>query len=281
MVQRDIAVGDGRRRFFAPASVASLADALAANTEATLLAGGTDVGLWVTKQYRELEPVIYTGRVGELRRIRESDSVLEFGAAVTLTDAVPVLLAYYPDLQELFLRWASPPIRNAATLAGNIANGSPIGDSMPALMAVGASVVLRKGASQRLVPLEDFYIDYQVNDLAPGEFVEAVRVPMPSATTVTKSYKISKRFDQDITAVCLGASFELDDGIVRNVRLVYGGMAATIQRAVGAEQALEGRPLDDDAVAGYRRTISRNLLKRLKLDVDGNFESVYRYGRAS
>ena len=140
----------------------------------------------------------------------------------------------------MFLRFASPPIRNAATLGGNVANGSPIGDSMPALMAVGASVVLRKGASQRLVPLEDFYIDYQVNDLAPGEFVEAVRVPMPSATTVTKSYKISKRFDQDITAVCLGASFELDDGIVRNVRLVYGGMAATIQRAVGAEQALEG-----------------------------------------
>ncbi len=197
----DLAVGSGRRCFIAPASVAALADALASNPGATLLAGGTDVGLWVTKQYRELDPVIYTGRVRELRRITRTDTAIEFGAAVTLTEAVPVLLAHYPDLEELFLRWASPPIRNAATLAGNVANGSPIGDSMPALMAAGAEVVLRKGDRQRTVRLEDFYLDYQVTDLAPGEFVEAVRVPRPGAKTVTKSYKISKRFDQDITAV--------------------------------------------------------------------------------
>ncbi len=297
----DLAVGDGRRRFIAPASVASLADALASNPGATLLAGGTDVGLWVTKQYRDLDPVIYTGRVQELRHISETDTALEFGAAVTLTEAVPVLLAHYPDLEELFLRWASPPIRNAATLAGNIANGSPIGDSMPALMAVGAEVVLRHRDKERIVRLEDFYLDYQVKDLAAGEFVAAVRVPRPSAATVTKSYKISKRFDQDISAVCLGASFEFDDGIIRNVRLVYGGMAATIRRASGAERALEGRALDDESVAAameavaedfeplsdmrasaaYRRAVSRNLLKRLQLDVNGDFESVYSYGRAS
>lgn len=297
----DIAIGDGKRRFLAPASVSSLADAVVSSPGATLLAGGTDVGLWVTKEYRDLDPVIYTGRVGELRRITETASAVEFGAAVTLTEAVPVLLDHYPDLEELFLRWASPPIRNAATLAGNIANGSPIGDSMPALMAVGTELILRRGREQRTVRLEDFYVDYQVKDLAEDEFVEAVRVPRPAAATVALSYKISKRFDQDITAVCLGASFELDGGAMRNVRLVYGGMAATVRRATQAERALECRALDDAAIeaamdaveqdfeplsdmrasAEYRRVISRNLLKRLQLDVEGKFESVYRYGRAS
>ena len=297
----DIAVGNRRRRFLAPASLASLAAAVAAEPDATLLAGGTDVGLWVTKQYRDLDPVIYTGRVDELRAITRTESAIEFGAAVTLTEVVPVLLEHYPELEELFLRWASPPIRNAATLAGNVANGSPIGDSMPALMAVGSEVVLRHGDSQRTLRLEDFYLDYQVKDLKPGEFVEAVRVPLPSPTSVTRSYKVSKRFDQDITAVCLAANFDLIDGSARNVRLVYGGMAATIRRAEAAEAALEGQELGDAAIAeamaavekdfeplsdmrasaAYRWAISRNLLKRLQHDVEGNFESVYSYGRAS
>ncbi len=297
----DVVVGNDGRRFIAPASVESLAETLAQHPNATLLAGGTDVGLWVTKQYRELDPVVYVGRVKGLADISLSDSAIEIGAGVTLSDAVPELLEHYPDLDELFLRWASPPIRNAATLGGNVANGSPIGDSMPALMAAGAELDLRSVDGTRTVPLEDFYIDYQVKDLKAGEFVERIRVPLPGDASVLKSYKVSKRFDQDITAVCLAAYVEFDRGTARNVRLVYGGMAGTIRRARGAEAALEGTrleagdfdaairavegdftPLTDmRASAEYRRVISQNLLMRLKSDLEGSWQSVYTYGRAS
>ena len=297
----DLVVGMSGRRFIAPASVDSLAAVLDENPGATILAGGTDVGLWVTKHYRELDPVVYVGRVAGFDAIEVTDTAIEIGAGATLTDAVPALLQHFPDLEELFLRWASPPIRNAATLGGNVANGSPIGDSMPALLAAGAEVELRSVGGSRTVTLEDFYIDYQVKDLKPGEFVERIRVPLPAPGSQLKSYKISKRFDQDITAVCLGASIRLDEGVARDVRLAYGGMAATIRRARGAEAALEGKPLDDSSIAAamnavesdftpltdmrasaeYRRIVSRNLLKRLQLDLAGEAQSVYAYGRAS
>ena len=291
---------DGRR-FIAPGTTESLAATLKEYPEATVLAGGTDVGLWVTKQYRELNPVVYLKRVQGLDDIIVADGWIDIGAAASFADVMPVLVKHYPDLEELLLRWASPPIRNAATLGGNVANGSPIGDSMPALMAAGAELVLRSSAGSRSVAMEDFYLDYQVKDLAPGEFVERIRVPLPRPGSVLKSYKVSKRFDQDITAVCLGASLDIDDSVFRNVRLAYGGMAATVKRAAAAEAALEGKPADEASIAAamdavetdfsplsdmrassaYRRAISRNLLKRLALDVAGEETSVYRYGRAS
>jgi xanthine dehydrogenase small subunit len=297
----DVVVTAGGRRYMAPSTVDALAEAIREYPDATVLAGGTDVGLWVTKDYRNIDAVIYIGRVRELARIDRTETALEFGAGVTLTRAVPYLLEHYPDLEEVFLRWASPPIRNAATLAGNVANASPIGDSMPALMAVGTEVILRQGSSRRSVPLEAFYIDYQLKDLREGEFVERLRVPLPKDNALTRCYKISKRFDQDISSVCLGAHFHLNDDVVENVRLAYGGMAATVKRALQAERALEGRRLDDAAIADamaaveldfepisdlrasadYRREISRNLIKRLQLDISGVATSVYRYGRAS
>jgi xanthine dehydrogenase small subunit len=299
--EADLVVTAGDRRFMAPATVDALARAVSEFPDATVLAGGTDVGLWVTKDYRDIDAVIYIGRVRELKRIESTDAALDIGAGVTLTRAVPYLLEHYPDFEEAFLRWASPPIRNAATLAGNVANGSPIGDSMPALMAVGTEVILRQGSNRRSVPLDAFYIDYQRKDLRAGEFVERLRVPLPKDNAVTRCYKVSKRFDQDISSVCLGAHLQFDDGVARNVRLAYGGMAATVRRALEAERALEGRRLDDAAItdamaaveldfepisdsrasAGYRREISRNLIKRLQLDVSGVATSVYRYGRAS
>ena len=297
----DIVIGDGVRTFMAPASSASLARLLAEHPGATLLAGGTDVGLWVTKAHRRLDPVIYLGRVAELSAIVADDDAIEFGASVTLTDAVPVLLEKFPALEELFLRWASPPIRNAATLAGNIANGSPIGDSMPVLMALGTELVLRSAEGVRTLPLEDYYLDYGVTARRDGEFIERVRVPLPPDGTLVRSYKISKRFDQDISALCLGACLELHDGVARDVRLAWGGMAATIRRAGHAEAALEGRPLDDAAVdaamralredfepisdlrasGAYRLRVAQNLLKRLQLDVAGKPSvSLYARGRA-
>ena len=301
-LRRDTGVtfADGERRFIYPVTMAELTAAVADNPGATILAGGTDVGLWVTKEQRDIDCVIYTGGVRELRECRVGDTHIEIGAAATFTAAMPVILEHYPALDEMLGRFASPPIRNAGTVGGNVANGSPIGDSMPALIAAGASLVLRSADGRREIPLEAFYQDYSVNDLQDGEIVETVRIPLPAAGTRLACYKVSKRFDQDISAVCAALAANYEDGVVNDVRVAFGGMAATVRRAPGCERALEGRPLDDAtlaaaadalagdyapiddmrATAGYRMRVAQNLLKRFALDLAGERgETVYEYGR--
>jgi xanthine dehydrogenase small subunit len=274
------------RRYYAPTTVAALAALLAEHPDACLLAGGTDVGLWVTKQHRELNTVIYLGRLRELAEVSADSDWLSIGAAVTLADAMVPIVAEYPELEELFLRFASPPIRNTGTLAGNVANGSPIGDSMPALIALGATVVLARSEGSRELALEDFYHDYRKTDLAPGEFVAAVRLPRRRPGRLVAAYKVSKRFDQDISAVCVAFALDVADGRVTDARIACGGMAAVPKRAAGAEQALAGATWDETAVehamaamdadftpitdmrAGdaYRREVAKNLLRRFHIE---------------
>src|SRR6266550_1243616 len=273
----------GNRTYFAPSSLADLAALREAHPDARVLAGGTDVGLWVTKQQRELSTVIYLGNVTELQRIKATQDALNVGAAVSLTDAFAALVAHYPKLDEVARRFASPPIRNAGTLGGNIANGSPIGDSMPLLIALDTTLVLRRGRRVREMPLDAFYLAYQKTALEPGEFLERVRIPLPSAGVHVRSYKISKRFDQDISAVCSGYRVELADGEVRDARIAYGGVAAIPKRAPICERALIGKPWTEETVraamaaldrdyspltdvrasAAYRRSVTKNLLWRL------------------
>jgi xanthine dehydrogenase small subunit len=295
MLERDGA------RYFSPTNLDGLLALLQQYPDAHILAGGTDIGLWVTKQHRDLDTLIYIGNVEELRRLGVTASHIEIGAAVNLTDATPVLTQYYPDLEELFLRFASPPIRNVATLGGNIANGSPIGDSMPALIALGTSVVLHGCNGTREVALEDFYLDYQSTERRSDEVVALIRVPMPEHDTHVHSYKISKRFDQDISAVCGAYCLQLEGGKVHKIRIAYGGVAATPKRAKACEQMLAGRDwtessvqsamdvMEDDyapitdmrASARYRLSVSKNLLYRFYLESTGHagVNSVYRYGR--
>jgi xanthine dehydrogenase small subunit len=288
------------RRFYAPLDVESFADLYARNPDATILAGGTDIGLWVTKQHRELETIIYTGRVAELADLSVSATHIEVGAAVTLTEVMPVIIDQYPGLEELFRRFASPPIRNAGTLGGNIANGSPIGDTMPALMVIGASLLLRCGVATRELPLDEFYHDYQVNDLAPGEFLVGVRIPLADSAAIVRSQKWSKRFDQDISAVCTAYRLELDGDIVRSFRMACGGLAPVIKRAQQCEAELAGQRWTEDTVeqacaalasdfkpisdmrasADIRLHAVQNLLRRFFLESQGNVSStVYTYGR--
>jgi xanthine dehydrogenase small subunit len=275
--------------FHSPRTLEELAAVQERFPEARMLAGGTDVGLWVTKQHRRLGDIIYLGNVGELQRIEESAGHVDIGAAVVLTDAVAALDRHYPELRELWRRFASPPIRNAGTLAGNVANGSPIGDSMPPLIALGASVVLRKGALRRELPLEDFYVAYQTTALQPGEFVERVRVPLPRPGVRFAAYKISKRFDQDISAVCAAFTIALEGGAIRSARVAFGGMAATPKRAPSCEAALAGQPwnaatceraaaalakdytpiADMRASAAYRLKVAQNLLRKFHLESSG------------
>jgi len=287
--QDTLAIEWGHKTYYAPTTLAALAALREAHPDARLLAGGTDVGLWVTKQLRDLPAVIYTGNVAELARIEVSDTAIDIGAAATLTDAFAEIVRHYPSLDEVARRFASPPIRNAGTLGGNIANGSPIGDSMPVLIALGATLILRRGRHTRELPLDAFYLAYQKTALTPGEFVERIRIPLPADDAIVRSYKISKRFDQDISAVCGGYRIEVAGGVVRDARIAYGGVAAIPKRAPQCEQALIGKPwaeetvraamsaLDRDytpltdmrASAAYRRTVTKNLLYRLFVETSG------------
>ncbi|HZX23676.1 MAG TPA: xanthine dehydrogenase small subunit [Woeseiaceae bacterium] len=298
-----LALERGGRRYFAPTTAAGLAALLAEYPDACLLAGGTDVGLWVTKQHRELDTVIYVGRVRELAETSMNDEWLSIGAAVTLTDAMAPVVAEYPELEELFLRFASPPIRNTGTLAGNVANGSPIGDSMPALIALGATVVLASRDGRRELALEDFYHDYRKTDLAPGEFVAAVRIPRRRPGRLVAAYKVSKRFDQDISAVCAAFALDIEDGRVASARIACGGMAAIPKRAAAAERALAGGAWDEAAVGramaamdadfapitdmragdAYRREVAKNLLRRFHIEstAAGIATRLYSHGRDS
>jgi len=279
--------------FHAPDSLDDFATAYEADPDALILAGGTDVGLWVTKQLRRLARVLSIGEVAALRAVMVADDTMVIGAAVPLEDAFAALLRWYPHLAEMSRRFGSPPIRHSGTLCGNLANGSPIGDSLPGLIALGARLRLRRGATTRSLPLEDFYLGYQKKDLARGEFVEAVCVPAPRPDEHHALYKVSKRKDQDISAVCAGFALRLDAGRVAAVRIAYGGMAATACRARGAEQALLGRAWDEAAVraamaaldkdfqpltdmrasADYRRVVAANLLLRFWREAPGGVAS--------
>jgi xanthine dehydrogenase small subunit len=254
-----LAYAHGARRYFAPRRIEDLAALCEQFPDACLLAGCTDVGLWVTKQYRDLDTLIYVGAVEELRRLEATETHLEIGAAVTYSDAMVALGARWPDFGELIRRLGSVQIRNSGTIGGNIANASPIGDSMPALIALGAHVVLRKGTAQRSLPLEDFFLDYRKTALARGEFLELIRVPLPKVGQQFRCYKIAKRFDQDISALLGAFHIELDAGSVAYIRIAYGGMAAIPKRARACEQALLGQPWTETTVAHGKEALAREL----------------------
>ena len=266
-------------------------DALAAwypdNPDATLIAGATDVGLWVTKGFRELGAVAFLNRCADLRGITEDETGLRIGAMTTLTEVEAKLSPLFPSLGVMLRRYGSTQVRNAATLGGNIANGSPIGDGPPALIALGATLQLRRGNARREIALEDFFLDYGKQDRAAGEFVEAILIPRQHDTL--RCYKLSKRFDQDISAVCGCISITGNGTEILTARIAFGGMAATPKRAAAAEAALVGQPWSEDTIrkameamtddftplsdmrasASYRMEAAQNMLLRYFHDANG------------
>jgi len=271
--------------FHAPRTLDECAALVAAKPQATLLGGATDIGLWVNKQFRELGEVIDLGRVDELKAIERTPTHLRIGAGASLEAAWGALAAQWPALKELWLRFASPPVRFAGTMGGNVANGSPIGDSAPVLMALGARVELRHGAAVRQLPLDAFYTGYMKNERRPGELLTAIEVPWNEGWTL-RAFKVSKRFDSDISALCGAFALRLEHGVVTDLRLAWGGMAATVARSAQAEAALRGQPWDEAhlqaaqaalaqdfrpmsdlrASADYRLQVAQNLLRRLWLE---------------
>ncbi len=277
---------------YRPTTVDDLAQWYADHPQATLIAGATDVGLWVTKQLRDLSPVAFLGGIAALRQITRDGDQMRVGAGVTIADLRRAVAPFHPSFAELLRRYASEQVRNAATIGGNIANGSPIGDAPPALIALGATLHLRRGQTRRDLPLEAFFLDYRKQDRQPGEFVEAVS--FPTHAPALRCYKLSKRFDQDISAVCGAFNITQDKGIVTAARIAFGGMAGTPKRAVQAEAVLIGRPFDIAAAtaaaeamaqdftplsdmrasAAYRLQTARNMLIRYLHDLGGAAVSV-------
>ena len=227
--------------FVSPATLAEAADYLLKNPTTTLLAGSTEIGLQVNKKFSRPEHIMYLGNVAELRQVTETAQAWRMGAAVSLTQVETLIAKAYPDFAEVLRRFGSPPIRSTATLAGNIANGSPIGDSMPCLMALGASLVLRRGDKKRKVLLENFYTGMKKNVMEAGEFIEAVELPKPVAGQVFRAHKVSKRFEQDISATCAAISYTLQGGKLSGVKLAYNGLAPSPSRAPKLEAVLEGK----------------------------------------
>ena len=241
---------------FRPSSADDLAHWYAENPDATLIAGATDVGLWVTKGLRDLGPVCFLNGIADLRTITVTDTEIRIGACATLSDLRAAIAPHHPSFAELIRRYGSTQVRNAATVGGNIANGSPIGDTPPALIALGAIVHLRRGPDRRRLPLEHFFLEYGKQDRRPGEFVELITLPrQPDRLTCQK---LSKRFDQDISAVCGCFYVAADDGTVTDARIAFGGMAGTPKRAAKTEAALIGQPLTPEGVAAAQAALERD-----------------------
>ncbi len=275
-----------------PGSSDELAKVYAEHPNATLVAGATDVGLWVTKQLRDLDPVIFLNRCEDLKEITVTNHEVRFGAMVDMNRMGETLADLHPSYSEMIRRYASVQVRHAATVGGNIANGSPIGDNPPALIALGATLHLRKGDERRSMPLDEFFIDYGKQDRAPGEFVEAVSFPRQEDRL--KAYKLSKRFDQDISAVCGCFNIAVSNGTVADARIAFGGMSGIPKRATNVEAGLIGKPWSletvraalpafaDDftpmsdmrASASYRLETAKAMLERYFLDDHGEITNV-------
>ena len=280
--ETEIELSHSGRRYIAPRTIASLAKTLQDNPDARLVAGATDLALEITQGLKEIETLVFTGRVPELLCCDDQGDKLLIGAAVSFSDCKDLLCSSWPQLKELIERLGSLQIRNQGTLGGNVGNASPIGDMPPVLLALQASLVLRRGEASRVIPVEEFYLSYKVTALQPGEFIERIEIPKPTQGDWLQAYKVSKRLEDDISAVCGAFNLRIVDGKVAAAVIAFGGMAEIPKRAGQCEQALVGQPwqqstidaamaalqqdftpIDDfRASADYRMQIACKLLQR-------------------
>ncbi|MCD1632751.1 xanthine dehydrogenase small subunit [Martelella mediterranea] len=293
-----ITVGDDSSRAIIPGSIAALADTLKEYRDATIVAGSTDVGLWVTKQMRRLNPMVFINQLEELQTITETDTGFIIGAGVTYSEALPALTEKIPAFSRLIFRIGGEQVRNMGTIGGNVANGSPIGDTPPALIALGATLTLQSADGTRTIALQDYFRDYGKQDRRPGDFVLSLTVPKPAKDSHFAVYKVAKRREEDISAVCGAFYLKLaEDGTVATIRIAYGGMAGIPKRASHVEAALSGKPwnsetveaaraaFEDDyqpmtdmrATAAYRMLTAKNLLTRFLLETGGDAQELRRF----
>jgi len=278
--------GDGQQAF-CPTNLAELSQLMLDNPQARLLSGGTDIVLEITQMLKKLGTIVYIGNVPELQQFDEDDSKFILGAALPYTEFTPSITVHYPEFGQMIERIGSLQVRNQGTLGGNVGNASPIGDTPPVLIALNARLNLRKGEAVRNIATEDYFVDYKVTSQAPSEFIQSIELPKPKANQHLKVYKISKRFDDDISAVLAAFNFTIEDDVVTSARIAFGGMAGIPARAKGCEAALIGQPwtqatiengmaaLSNDftpmtdvrASKEYRMTVAQNLLQKAFIEV--------------
>jgi xanthine dehydrogenase small subunit len=283
-----VEVARGEDRAILPTDAADLAQVLAEHPKATIVAGATDVGLWVTKFLRDISPAVFIGHLADLKKIQITPGHVTLGAGVTYTEFEPFILAHFPEAQDYWLRIGGWQVRNAGTVGGNVANGSPIGETPPLLIALGATMTLRSVAGTRDIPVEDYFIAYGKQDRRPGEFLESITIPLKGAARIA-AYKVSKRHHADITASAAAFRVETDGTTITDARVAFGGMAATPKRATHAEAALRGKPFaaetfeaaahavandfqplsDWRASAAYRQQLAANFFRRFWLEQSG------------
>lgn len=284
-----------------PATIDELAEACERFPQATLVAGATDVGLWVTKQFRQIGTLIFLNRADGFRAIEKTSAGLRIQAGARYKDAIAAIAGIYPDFGELIRRIGSTQIRNCGTIGGNIANGSPVGDTPPALIALGATLTLRKGAARREIAIEDYFLGYGKQDRHPGEFLECIAIPLPDDPRRLRCYKLSKRFDQDISAICGCFNIMIEAGQVTGARIAFGGMAAVPKRASAVEAQLLGQPWSEATIrramaaceqdfaplsdmrgsSGYRMKAAQNLLRKAYLETNLPFEKTRMVGASA
>lgn len=284
-----VEIARGTDRAILPADAADLAQVLAENPKATIVAGATDVGLWVTKFLRDISPAVFIGHLTDLKKIEITPGHITIGAGVTYSEFEPFVLAHFPEALDYWRRIGGWQVRNAGTIGGNVANGSPIGETPPLLIALGASLRLRSSAGSRDLAVEDYFIDYGKQDRRPGEFLESITVPLKAEDARIAAYKVSKRHHADITASAAAFHVETDGATITCARVAFGGMAATPKRAKSAEAALKGQPFtaetfeaaaqavandfqplsDWRASAEYRQQLAANFFRRFWLEQSG------------
>lgn len=273
--------------FIAPKNIDELAYELKSEPSSTIVAGGTDLALSVTQNLATIDKLVYVGNVEELTTIEETDSEIIIGSALPYSQFIDTLHHYYPDLGDMIERIGSKQVRNNGTLGGNVGNASPIGDMPPALIALGATMTLHLNGAERTILVEDYFVDYKKTVLMESEFIKSIQIPKPVAGQTLKLYKISKRLDDDISAVLAAFFIEQDGQKVTNVRLAFGGMAAIPKRGPAAEAALLGKDFSKETVAHakealtadfqpmtdvrasdkYRMTVAQNLIEKCYLEL--------------
>ena len=282
-----IAIYRKDKRYFAPQYVSELKKILKRNINSQLLSGGTDLSLVVTKDKKDIDSIIYMNSIKELNYIKNNNQYIEIGATTPLSELELYIKKYYPDFNKILRRYGSVQIRNVATVAGNIATASPIGDTLPLLLALNSTVVLQGIKKSKILPINDFFISYRKTKLKVGQFIHSIRIPIFNKR-VFKAYKISKRFDDDISSVCAAFNLAIENKKIKDIKIAYGGMAAIPKRATYCEKALlnssitketidkaksalekDFKPISDMRASGkYRRIIAKNLLEKCFLEIN-------------
>ena len=284
---KSIVIYKNDKRYFAPRYVSELKKIIKQNPESKLLSGGTDLSLIVTKDRQDIESTIYMNSIRELNYIKNNNKYIEIGATTPLSDFEKYIKKYYPDFNKILNRYGSTQIRNVATIAGNIATASPIGDNLPLLLVLDCQIVLQSIKKIKILPINDFFISYRKTKLREGQFIHSVRIPIFNKN-IFKAYKISKRFDDDISSVCAAFNLRIENKKIKEIKIAYGGMASIPKRATYCEKVLlnssitediidkaknalekDFHPISDMRASGkYRKIIAKNLLEKCFLEIN-------------